>query len=92
MRYAPFPFIALAIAFIAIGATGQRTFIYVGIVFLGDSPDEQDPKPQLSGPNEFLKSSCFHLRLDQLEETGTVSLGICGRNAKLVLNVVLAHL
>jgi LPXTG-motif cell wall-anchored protein len=34
MRYAPFPFLALAIAFIAIGATGQRTFIYVGIVFL----------------------------------------------------------
>ena len=34
MRYAPFPFFALAIAFIAIGATGQRTFIYVGIVFL----------------------------------------------------------
>ncbi|MBA2525701.1 MAG: LPXTG cell wall anchor domain-containing protein [Pyrinomonadaceae bacterium] len=25
---------ALAIAFIAIGATGQHTFIYVGIVFL----------------------------------------------------------
>jgi hypothetical protein len=34
MRYAPFPFFALAIAFIAIGATGQRPFIYVGIVFL----------------------------------------------------------
>ncbi|MCM3903634.1 MAG: hypothetical protein ND866_18180 [Pyrinomonadaceae bacterium] len=34
MRYAPFPFFALAIAFIAIGASGQRTFIYVGIVFL----------------------------------------------------------
>jgi LPXTG-motif cell wall-anchored protein len=34
MRYAPFPFLALAIAFIAIGASGQRTFIYVGIVFL----------------------------------------------------------
>ena len=34
MRYAPYPFFALAITFIAIGATGQRTFIYVGIVFL----------------------------------------------------------
>ena len=33
MRYAPYPFITLAIAFIAIGATGQRTFIYVGIAF-----------------------------------------------------------
>jgi hypothetical protein len=33
MRYAPFPFFALGIAFIAIGSTGQRTFIYVGIVF-----------------------------------------------------------
>ncbi len=33
-RYAPFPFLALAITFIAIGATGQRTLIYVGIVFL----------------------------------------------------------
>jgi hypothetical protein len=34
MRYAPFPFLALAIVFIAIGVTGQRTFISVGIVFL----------------------------------------------------------
>lgn len=34
MRYAPFPFFALAITFIAIGASGQRTLIYVGIVFL----------------------------------------------------------
>jgi LPXTG-motif cell wall-anchored protein len=34
MRYAPFSFVALAIAFIAIGVSGQRTFIYVGIVFL----------------------------------------------------------
>ena len=34
MRYAPFPFLALAIAFIVLGATGQRTFIYLGIVFL----------------------------------------------------------
>ena len=28
------PFLALAIAFIAIGITGQRVFIYLGIVFL----------------------------------------------------------
>ncbi len=34
MRYRFAPFLALAIAFIAIGSTGQRTFIYVGIVFL----------------------------------------------------------
>jgi hypothetical protein len=27
-------FFALAIAFIAIGLSGQRTFIYIGIVFL----------------------------------------------------------
>ena len=27
-------FLALAIAFIAIGLSGQRTFIYIGIVFL----------------------------------------------------------
>ena len=33
-RYAPFPFVAVGIAFIAIGATGQRTLIYVGIAFL----------------------------------------------------------
>jgi hypothetical protein len=33
MRYAPFPILSLGIAFIAIGATGQHTFIYVGIVF-----------------------------------------------------------
>jgi LPXTG-motif cell wall-anchored protein len=34
MRYSFGAFLALAITFIAIGATGQRTFIYVGIVFL----------------------------------------------------------
>lgn len=34
MRYSFAPFLVLAIAFIAIGAAGQRTFIYVGIVFL----------------------------------------------------------
>jgi hypothetical protein len=33
-RYAPFPFLAVGIAFIAIGATGQHTLIYVGIAFL----------------------------------------------------------
>ena len=32
-RYAPFPFFTVGIAFIAIGATGQHTFIYVGIAF-----------------------------------------------------------
>ena len=34
MRYSFAPFLALAIAFIAIGVTGQRTFVYIGIVFL----------------------------------------------------------
>ena len=34
MRYSFAPFLALGITFIAIGASGQRTFIYVGIVFL----------------------------------------------------------
>ena len=34
MRYSFAPFLALAIAFIAIGVSGQRTFIYIGIVFL----------------------------------------------------------
>ena len=33
-RYAPFPFLTLGIVFIAIGAAGQRTLMYVGIVFL----------------------------------------------------------
>ena len=33
-RYAPFPFLTVGIAFIAIGATGQNTLLYVGIVFL----------------------------------------------------------
>ena len=28
------PFIALGIAFIAVGLSGQRTFIYIGIVFM----------------------------------------------------------
>lgn len=28
------PFIALGTAFLGIGITGQRTFIYVGLVFL----------------------------------------------------------
>jgi hypothetical protein len=30
----PFPFLALGIAFIVIGITTQRAFLYVGIVFL----------------------------------------------------------
>lgn len=34
MRYRFAPFLALATALIAIGVTGQRTFIYIGIVFL----------------------------------------------------------
>ena len=33
MRYRFAPFLALGIAFIVIGVTGQRTFIYVGLVF-----------------------------------------------------------
>ncbi|MFN2510255.1 MAG: hypothetical protein ABR568_02285 [Pyrinomonadaceae bacterium] len=33
-RYAPFPFLTLGIVFMALGASGQRTFFYVGIVFL----------------------------------------------------------
>ena len=28
------PFIALGTAFLGVGAAGQRTFIYVGVVFL----------------------------------------------------------
>jgi len=31
---AGYPFIALGIAFVAIGFTGQRTFIAIGVVFL----------------------------------------------------------
>lgn len=34
MRNAYIAFFALGIAFIAIGLSGQRTFIYIGIVFL----------------------------------------------------------
>jgi LPXTG-motif cell wall-anchored protein len=34
MRYAFAPFLVLAIAFIVIGMTGQRAFIYIGIAFL----------------------------------------------------------
>ncbi len=34
MRTAYMAFFALAIAFIGIGISGQRTFLYVGIVFL----------------------------------------------------------
>lgn len=34
MRYSFAPFLALAIAFIAIGISGQRAFIYIGVVFL----------------------------------------------------------
>jgi hypothetical protein len=33
-RYAAFPFFTIGIAFIAIGVTGQQTFISVGIAFL----------------------------------------------------------
>ncbi|HEX5707857.1 MAG TPA: hypothetical protein VFX96_11210 [Pyrinomonadaceae bacterium] len=31
---APFPFLALGVAFIVIGITTQRAFLYVGLVFL----------------------------------------------------------
>ena len=34
MRYSFAPFLALAIAFIALGISGQRVFIYIGVVFL----------------------------------------------------------
>lgn len=34
MRYGFAPFLVLAIAFIALGISGQRTFIFVGITFL----------------------------------------------------------
>ena len=34
MRYGFAPFLALAIAFIAIGISGQRVFLFIGIVFL----------------------------------------------------------
>ena len=34
MRTASMAFFALAIAFIGIGISGQRTFLYVGIAFL----------------------------------------------------------
>jgi hypothetical protein len=34
MRYAGFAFIAIGIAFIGLGASGQRTFFFVGIAFL----------------------------------------------------------
>lgn len=34
MRKAPLPFLALGIAFIAFGFSGQRNFIYVGLVFI----------------------------------------------------------
>lgn len=34
MGYRFAPFLVLAVAFIAIGAAGQRTFLYVGIAFL----------------------------------------------------------
>ncbi len=34
MRKAPLPFLAVGIALIAIGASGQRVFLYIGAVFL----------------------------------------------------------
>lgn len=34
MRKAPLPFLAVGIALIAIGASGQRALLYVGVVFL----------------------------------------------------------
>ena len=90
------PFLALAIAFIAIGATGQRTFIYVGIVFLVLAlVMMRQAAVTISwrlAPNESLSDHGFHFRLDQVEEKSTVTLGIGGRNAKFILNVILAHL
>ena len=62
-RYAPFPFFALAITFIAIGATGQRTLIYVGIAFLVVAlvMMRQAPEARL---NVGRDAHCFYLRLD----------------------------
>lgn len=34
MRNAAIAFLAIGLAFIAIGLSGQRTFIYIGIAFL----------------------------------------------------------
>jgi hypothetical protein len=34
VRYSFAPFLVLAISFIAIGITGQRVFIYIGVAFL----------------------------------------------------------
>lgn len=34
MQKAPYAFIALGIAFIAIGVASQRAFLYIGIAFL----------------------------------------------------------
>ena len=34
MKYSFAPFLVLGIAFIALGATGQRVFIFLGIAFL----------------------------------------------------------
>jgi hypothetical protein len=34
MRKIGFVFLTLALAFIALGISGQRTFLYIGIVFL----------------------------------------------------------
>ena len=34
MRNIAYPFLVLAIAFIAIGITGRRTFLFVGLAFL----------------------------------------------------------
>jgi hypothetical protein len=34
MRHVHYAFFAMAIAFLAIGLSGQRTFIYVGIAFM----------------------------------------------------------
>lgn len=34
MRKAPLPFLVIGIVFIAIGASGQRALLYVGLAFL----------------------------------------------------------
>jgi len=82
-------FLVLAIAFIAIGLSGQRAFIYVGIAFLAVAILRWLPRRTWKLTVEHAASS---FNLNQLKELRAVLGHSPPATPKLLLNEVLAHL
>lgn len=61
MRYLFAPFLVLAIAFIALGASGQRVFIYIGIALIGPGRGYDAEAPLTQSSTFTLAASNFDL-------------------------------